>query len=353
MPWLRMRVLRRVLVLGELGRPIGVGERRQGARDGTPLGDRQAGPGQPRRAADRHHGDHQGRDARRARSAPLPADGPPDLIAMRILNSGGRAIPGAATGLGDARRGGNVGGAAARGSRLRCQCRRRALAVAALSAGAGRAAAGTVMRRRTRTLIGTLAILAFVCVYGPLAMALADSRIAETPRAGSGRALLDPRDRLDLPADAADPLDGTAGSLRPTLDFAALGRHKPAQHPRDRIASWIVRSCASKPFAALVAAARARCRPWRRGRRARSASASGSRTTSPTISASRCSAPRPRTWRAATRPADMAATPAAAMAEPIPQVEEAAEADRARRRYRSPRPAICVLLHRLPARRRR
>jgi hypothetical protein len=32
---------------------------------------------------------------------------------MRILNSGGRAIPGAATGLGDARSGGNVGGAAA------------------------------------------------------------------------------------------------------------------------------------------------------------------------------------------------------------------------------------------------
>ena len=39
------------------------------------------------------------------------------------------------------------------------------------------------MRRRTRTLIGTLAILAFVCVYGPLAMTLADSRISETPAA--------------------------------------------------------------------------------------------------------------------------------------------------------------------------
>jgi len=37
------------------------------------------------------------------------------------------------------------------------------------------------MRRRTRTLIGTLTILSFVCVYGPLAMALADSRISETP----------------------------------------------------------------------------------------------------------------------------------------------------------------------------
>ncbi|WP_375453686.1 DUF2842 domain-containing protein [uncultured Methylobacterium sp.] len=37
------------------------------------------------------------------------------------------------------------------------------------------------MRRRTRTLIGTIGIMAFVIVYAPLAMALADSRIAETP----------------------------------------------------------------------------------------------------------------------------------------------------------------------------
>ena len=35
-------------------------------------------------------------------------------------------------------------------------------------------------RRRTRTLLGTFGILAFVIVYAPLAMALADSRIAET-----------------------------------------------------------------------------------------------------------------------------------------------------------------------------
>ncbi|MCE4223533.1 DUF2842 domain-containing protein [Methylobacterium sp. C25] len=37
------------------------------------------------------------------------------------------------------------------------------------------------MPRRIRALIGTIAILAFVIVYAPLAMALADSRIAETP----------------------------------------------------------------------------------------------------------------------------------------------------------------------------
>ncbi|SFL29599.1 DUF2842 domain-containing protein [Methylorubrum salsuginis] len=35
------------------------------------------------------------------------------------------------------------------------------------------------MRRRTRTFLGTFGILAFVIVYAPLAMALADSRIAE------------------------------------------------------------------------------------------------------------------------------------------------------------------------------
>lgn len=39
------------------------------------------------------------------------------------------------------------------------------------------------MRRRARTLVGTIAILAFVMIYAPLAMALADSRIAETPPA--------------------------------------------------------------------------------------------------------------------------------------------------------------------------
>jgi hypothetical protein len=38
------------------------------------------------------------------------------------------------------------------------------------------------MPRRTRKLIGTLAILLFVLVYGPLAMALAESRILEAPK---------------------------------------------------------------------------------------------------------------------------------------------------------------------------
>lgn len=39
------------------------------------------------------------------------------------------------------------------------------------------------MPRRIRVLVGTVGILAFVCLYAPIAMALADSRIAETPAA--------------------------------------------------------------------------------------------------------------------------------------------------------------------------
>ncbi len=39
------------------------------------------------------------------------------------------------------------------------------------------------MRRRTRTLLGTIGILVFVALYAPFAMALADSRISQTPPA--------------------------------------------------------------------------------------------------------------------------------------------------------------------------
>jgi Protein of unknown function (DUF2842) len=39
------------------------------------------------------------------------------------------------------------------------------------------------MPKRLRKLIGTVAILAFVVIYGPLAMALAESRIMEAPQA--------------------------------------------------------------------------------------------------------------------------------------------------------------------------
>ncbi|GJD91928.1 hypothetical protein BHAOGJBA_5481 [Methylobacterium hispanicum] len=37
----------------------------------------------------------------------------------------------------------------------------------------------SALRRRTRTLIGTVGLIAFVMLYAPLAMALADSRISQ------------------------------------------------------------------------------------------------------------------------------------------------------------------------------
>jgi hypothetical protein len=38
------------------------------------------------------------------------------------------------------------------------------------------------MNKRTRKLIGTILILAFVCLYGPIAMAIAEGRILEAPK---------------------------------------------------------------------------------------------------------------------------------------------------------------------------
>jgi hypothetical protein len=37
------------------------------------------------------------------------------------------------------------------------------------------------MNQRTRKLVGTIVIIVFVMIYGPLAMALAESRIMEAP----------------------------------------------------------------------------------------------------------------------------------------------------------------------------
>ncbi|AWB20991.1 DUF2842 domain-containing protein [Methylobacterium currus] len=37
------------------------------------------------------------------------------------------------------------------------------------------------MRRRTRSFVGAIVMIAFVLIYAPVAMALADSRIAQTP----------------------------------------------------------------------------------------------------------------------------------------------------------------------------
>ncbi|MBN9443551.1 MAG: DUF2842 domain-containing protein [Bosea sp.] len=42
------------------------------------------------------------------------------------------------------------------------------------------------MRQRTRKLVGTVAILAFVCIYALVAMALAQGRITEAPKLVQG-----------------------------------------------------------------------------------------------------------------------------------------------------------------------
>ncbi len=55
-------VLRNSLVLLELGLPLHLGKRRQRAHHRLPFGDRQTGLGEPRRAADQHHRQHERRD---------------------------------------------------------------------------------------------------------------------------------------------------------------------------------------------------------------------------------------------------------------------------------------------------
>jgi hypothetical protein len=47
-----------------------------------------------------------------------------------------------------------------------------------------------IVTRRTRKLIGTVAIFAFVVAYGPIAMALAESRILEAPKSVQALAYL-------------------------------------------------------------------------------------------------------------------------------------------------------------------
>ena len=61
-PAVELRELRDGLVLVEFGLPRGVAQRRQRAGDRLPLDDREAGLGEPRRAADQHHREDQRRD---------------------------------------------------------------------------------------------------------------------------------------------------------------------------------------------------------------------------------------------------------------------------------------------------
>ena len=55
---IKRAVLRNGLVSFELALPLRLGQRRYDAHDRFPLGDRQAGFGEPRRAADQNDGEH-------------------------------------------------------------------------------------------------------------------------------------------------------------------------------------------------------------------------------------------------------------------------------------------------------
>ena len=82
------------------------------------------------------------------------------------------------------------------------------------------------MRKRTRKLIGTALMLAFVVIYGPFAMALADSRIAQAPQLVQTLAYLRPRADLDPASAAADPVDGEA-----RLGRGVTSRRRPPRPP--------------------------------------------------------------------------------------------------------------------------
>ena len=58
MPLIERAVLRNGLIFLELGLPLRLVQRRQRAHDRLPFGDRKAGFGKPRRAADQNHGEH-------------------------------------------------------------------------------------------------------------------------------------------------------------------------------------------------------------------------------------------------------------------------------------------------------
>ncbi len=67
------------------------------------------------------------------------------------------------------------------------------------------------MRIRTRKLIGTVALLVLVCVWGLVAMALAQSVLTEHQRLRRGALLRGGRARLGAAGDGGDLVDGQAG----------------------------------------------------------------------------------------------------------------------------------------------
>jgi hypothetical protein len=76
--------LRDLFVAIELGLPLRCAQRRKHAGDGLPLGDGEAGFGEPRRAANQHHE----KDKARHRDEPGPDS--PAIVKARCLDGGGR-----------------------------------------------------------------------------------------------------------------------------------------------------------------------------------------------------------------------------------------------------------------------
>ena len=69
------------------------------------------------------------------------------------------------------------------------------------------------MGMRTRKLIGTVVMLAFIIFYVLFAMAVAEGRITQAPKLRADRRLYRARPDLGRAAHAARPVDGEAGQL--------------------------------------------------------------------------------------------------------------------------------------------
>ena len=81
-----LAIFRDLLVFGEFLLPFGIVQRRNDAVDRLPFGDRQAGIGEPRGAADENQRDQHHRINRASRA---PAHGSPEPLALRAHRAGG------------------------------------------------------------------------------------------------------------------------------------------------------------------------------------------------------------------------------------------------------------------------
>ena len=78
--------LRDLLVAVELGLPVRAAQRRKHSGDRLPLGDGEAGFGEPRRAADQHH------EKDKARHGDEPETNSPAIVKARCLDGDGRGV---------------------------------------------------------------------------------------------------------------------------------------------------------------------------------------------------------------------------------------------------------------------